>query len=126
MCVTTTYKGRNVMKKFELNLSKNFIAVSILSIFGIFMASEFALAATNNDAITQVLCNVVNQLSGGIGKAIATIAIIVLGIGLFIGKLSWPLAIATAVGIGMIFGAASIVNWISAGTGGNADAGMCG
>ncbi|MEQ9116062.1 MAG: TrbC/VirB2 family protein [Rickettsiales bacterium] len=114
------------MKKFELNLSKNFIAVSILSIFGIFMASEFALAATNNDAITQVLCNVVNQLSGGIGKAIATIAIIVLGIGLFIGKLSWPLAIATAVGIGMIFGAASIVNWISAGTGGNADAGMCG
>jgi len=70
-----------------------------------------------NTGISKVLCNVVEQLQGGIGKAIATIAIIVLGIGLFLGKLAWPLAIATAIGIGMIFGAASIVEWVSAGTG---------
>jgi len=112
------------MKKFEFSLSKNFIAVSIMAFLGVVVASQYSFA-DNNDAITQVLCNVVGQLSGGIGKAIATIGIIVLGIGMFIGKLSWPLAIATAIGIGMIFGAASIVNWISAGTA-NGDAGMCG
>lgn len=75
-----------------------------------------------NDAITQVLCNVVNQLQSGIGKGIATIGIIVLGIGLFLGKLSWPLALATALGIALIFGATSIVAWISAGTAGSAGA----
>ena len=74
------------------------------------------MAQVNDDAISKVLCNVVKQLNGPIGKGIATIAIIVLGIGLFLGKLSWGLAVATAIGIGMIFGAAQIVVWISAGT----------
>jgi type IV secretory pathway VirB2 component (pilin) len=80
----------------------------------IFVSQE---AFASSDAISQVLCNVINQLQGGIGKGIATIAIIVLGIGLFLGKLSWPLAIATAIGIGLIFGAAGIVGWISPGSG---------
>jgi type IV secretory pathway VirB2 component (pilin) len=81
--------------------------------------------ANNTDAITQVLCNVIQQLQGGIGKGIATIAIVVLGIGLFLGKLSWPLAVATAIGIGLIFGAAGIVGWISSGTGNNGIASSC-
>ena len=46
----------------------------------------------------------------------ATIAVVVLGIGLFLGKLSWGLAMATAVGIGMIFSAGTIVNWLGGGT----------
>lgn len=105
------------MKSYQLNISKNFILTSFLVLLSIFLTSKMAFAATagNNDAITKVLCNIVSQLSGGIGKAIATIAIIVLGIGLFLGKLSWPLAVATALGIGMIFGAAGIVNWITDG-----------
>lgn len=76
------------------------------------------MAFAADDTISTVLCNVVQQLQGGIGKAIATIAIIVLGIGLFLGKFSWPVAVATAIGIGMIFGAAGIVDWVSSGTGG--------
>lgn len=77
-----------------------------------------ALAATqaSGDAIGTVLCTIVGALQGTIGKAVATIAIVVLGIGLFLGKLSWPLAVATAIGIGMIFGASEMVTWISAGT----------
>jgi type IV secretory pathway VirB2 component (pilin) len=31
--------------------------------------------ANNTDAITQVLCNVINQLQGGIGKGIARTSI---------------------------------------------------
>jgi type IV secretion system protein VirB2 len=78
----------------------------------------------SGDAIATVLCTIVNALQGGIGKAVATIAIVVLGIGLFLGKLSWPLAVATAIGIGMIFGASELVGWISTGTGGSG-AGAC-
>lgn len=98
----------------------------------VLMTNQEAFATNSPDAISQVLCNVVTQLQGGIGKGIATIAIIVLGIGLFLGKLSWPLAIATALGIGLIFGAAGIVGWISSGansandTTGSGTAQLCG
>lgn len=67
----------------------------------------------NSDAIANTLCIITQALQGDIGKAIATIAIVVLGVGLFLGKISWPLAVATAIGIGMIFGAAELVQWLS-------------
>lgn len=83
--------------------------------------SELASATTaaSSDAISGVLCAIVQKFNGPIGRGIATIAIIVLGIGLFLGKLSWPVAVATAIGIGLIFGAGQMVTWISA-AGGNA------
>ena len=68
---------------------------------------------TNKNAIETTLCNVVNSLTGGIGRSVATIAIIALAIGLFLGKLSWGLALATALGIAMVFGAPTVVSWLS-------------
>jgi type IV secretory pathway VirB2 component (pilin) len=68
--------------------------------------------STDNDAVGGVLTKVSCSLTGTWGKAIATIAIVALGIGLFLGKLSWGLAISTAVGVGMIFGAAQITQWL--------------
>lgn len=67
------------------------------------------------DALSCTLKRVVDTLTGPMGKAIASIAIVALGIGLFMGKLSWGLAVATAVGVAMIFGANSIVDWLSGG-----------
>lgn len=67
----------------------------------------------SSDTIANTLCIITQALQGDIGKAIATIAIVVLGVGLFLGKISWPLAVATAIGIGMIFGAAELVQWLS-------------
>ena len=86
----------------------------IASIFGLsamaMMLPELSLADT--DPIGDTLCNIVTKLQGRIGKGIATIAVIFLGIGLFLGKLSWGLAIAIGIGIGGIFGASQIVNWM--------------
>jgi type IV secretory pathway VirB2 component (pilin) len=70
-------------------------------------------AAQQGGAIADVLCRVRDALTGPIGRGIATIAVVALGIGLFLGKLSWGLAVATALGIGMIFGANTIVMWLS-------------
>lgn len=75
---------------------------------------EVSMAAgESSDGISDILCKIVTKLTGPIGKGIATIAIVVLGIGLFLGKLSWALAIATAIGIGFIFSASKIVNWLA-------------
>lgn len=102
------------------NLVKSFIFY-IFSILVIsFLLPKLAFAAdtsTAPNAISDTLCNIIKQLKGPIGKGIATIAVIVLGIGLFLGKLSWPLFIATAIGIGLIFGAPTIVDWVGGTTG---------
>ena len=79
--------------------------------------SGYAAAEDGSDAIATVLCKVVQELQGTIGKAIATIGVVVLGVGLFMGKISWPVAAATAVGIGLIFGSANLVQFFGAGMG---------
>ncbi len=70
---------------------------------------SFIPEAGAQDAISNLLCRVTALLTGTIGQATATIGIVVLGMGLFTGKLSWTTAIATAIGIGVVFGAANLV-----------------
>jgi type IV secretory pathway VirB2 component (pilin) len=77
--------------------------------------------ADSNDAIGKTLCTVTTALTGTWGKAIATVAIVALGIGLFLGKLSWGLAMSTAIGVGLIFGAGQVATFI----GGTVAAGSC-
>jgi len=81
--------------------------------------SAFAGAASNNDVIGTTLCALVKNVGGGIAKAIATMAIFAVGIGLFMGKLSWGTAALTAAGVGVIFGAGKLVAWLSAGSAGS-------
>lgn len=79
--------------------------------------NSYAAAPTNEGGkLADTLCAVVKGLTGTMGKAVATIAIIALAIGLFLGKLSWGLALATALGIGMIFGGASVIEWLTGST----------
>lgn len=66
-----------------------------------------------------VLCNIVDFIYGNMGRGLATIAIIVVGVGATLGKVSWGLAITVAVGISVIFNAPTIADALLAGTGGS-------
>jgi type IV secretion system protein VirB2 len=84
------------------------------------LLSDAAMASPvggDSNAIEQVFCNAVLILTGTTGKAIATIAVIAVGVGALLGKISWGMALIVALGIALIFGAASIV--ISLGGTGN-------
>lgn len=70
--------------------------------------------AQDGQTIGKVLCNVVNWFTGPVGKGIATLAIIVIGVGALMGKVSWGMAIIVGVGVAVIFGASSIVNELGA------------
>lgn len=70
---------------------------------------DLALAASG-DTIADVLCEVVGWFTGKVGKGIATLAIIVIGVGALMGKVSWGMAIIVGVGVAVIFGAGEIVN----------------
>ena len=89
--------------KNSLRVFFTFLCLLCVSVNHSFAAGETD-TDTNKNAIETTLCNVVNSLTGGIGRSVATIAIIALAIGLFLGKLSWGLALATALGIAMVFG----------------------
>ena len=69
----------------------------------------------DDNAISLVLCNIVTLLTGGIAKTVAVVAIVVVAVGLFMGKFSWGVGLATAAGIGMIFGAPTVVRWLASG-----------
>ena len=68
--------------------------------------------APAESTISNTICRVVKVFSGKIGHGIAAIAIVFLAISLFMGKMSWGVALVMAIGIGLIFGAEQIVHWI--------------
>ena len=74
--------------------------------------SAFAVN-TADDVVGATLCRLVENLSGGIARGIATIAIFSVGVGLFLGKLNWGIAAATAAGVGIIFSAPKLVAFLS-------------
>lgn len=98
----------------ELNTDLVWRLFFLFSTFSIVLvASESAFAAESNDVIGNTLCKLVNNLSGGIAKGIATLAIFSVGVGLFLGKLNWGIAAATAAGVGVIFSAPKLVAFLS-------------
>ncbi len=63
----------------------------------------------NDNTLVNVMCNVMQLVTGNAGKAFAAFAIISLGIGFFTGKVSWGLMVGVALGIAAMFGATTIV-----------------
>ncbi len=97
---------------------------TVLALLGflVFLMSSQAVSAidatTSSDptGIITIFCNVINQATGGVGKVICVLILISMAIGLFLGKITWGLAIAVMVGMGMLFGATGLVDLISSGS----------
>ena len=118
------------MSTFSTKFDKGFSLSSILTIaLGLFAAliitdPAFATGSSTTAGVgkggdlEQILCNALSIVQGGVGKSIAAFAIIFIGVSLFLGKVSWGVAIATVLGIGAIFGATTIVEGLGAGGGG--------
>ena len=86
----------------------------LLVVGAVLIIPETAMAAPWDSTATKVL----DIFNGGLTRTIAIIAVIACGIAAIAGKLSWDWAIKIIVGIILIFGAASIVDYfISAASG---------
>ena len=109
------------LTKFHIELDKDLVWRLLLVLCGaciVITASDaaFATGTTSNDVVGDTLCRLVSNMSGGIARAIASIAIFAVGIGLFLGKLNWGIAAATAAGVGIIFSAPQLVAFLSGDT----------
>lgn len=99
--------------KFTLNTDKLMsLALALFASYAIMLMPTEALAfgGGGGDTIGNVLCNVVDWFTGPVGQGIATLAIIVIGVGALMGKVSWGMAIIVGIGVAVIFGASSIVS----------------
>ncbi len=85
-------------------------------LFALFLLLPDAMFASSNNAIATVICNVVVQITGPIGQGVATIAVVFVSLGFFMGKTSMGILLATGVGIGMLFGAETIVSMVAGST----------
>ena len=88
------------------------LTLALFAVYVVAMVPQLALAG---DTIGNVLCNVVEWFNGPVGQGIATLAIIVIGIGALMGKVSWGMAIIVGIGVAVIFGASAIVGELGAG-----------
>ena len=74
-------------------------------------------AGANKDrnGIVIVLCNAIGIVTGGAGRAVVLIVVVVVGVLFFIGKVNWSLLVAIGLGVGVMFGAKAIVNIVTGG-----------
>jgi type IV secretory pathway VirB2 component (pilin) len=91
------------------------LVLAILVVYAFMLLPMDVLAEDTADGtpLAETLCNVVGWFTGTIGKSIATLAIIVIGVGALMGKVSWGMAIIVGIGVGVIFGAPQIVDALS-------------
>lgn len=102
----------------KLHRSQHFAFLTLLTVALVLMVPELAMAAEETTAMGNVLCKVVDMVMGNMGRGLATLAVIIIGVGATLGKVSWGLAITVAVGIAVIFNAGDIVDRLGAGGGG--------
>lgn len=104
------------MNSLDVRTSVWNLTLALFAVYVVAMVPEAALA--QGETIGNVLCNVVDWFTGPVGQGIATLAIIVIGIGALMGKVSWGMAIIVGIGVAVIFGASQIVEELGAnGTG---------
>lgn len=60
----------------------------------------------------QVLCSILLLIVGDVGRGVATLAVMSLGIGAMMGKVSWGQALTVVSGIGIMFGSTLILPFL--------------
>lgn len=105
---------------------KDLVKASVFAVLALFivLSSPLEVRAAKADGntttgnttqITNILCAAIGQITGPVGRTISVLVVISLALGLFVGKVTWGLAIATAVGMGILFGANDVVSILSGG-----------
>ena len=90
------------------------LSLAMLAAYVVTAVPSAALASDGADALADTLCEVIRWFIGPVGKAIATLAIIIIGVGALMGKVSWGMAIIVGLGIAVIFGAPEIAKSLGA------------
>ena len=90
------------------------LVIAAVAIFAMIPLEALATDKGKDSSIAFALCNIISFLTGSIGKSLATIALIIIGVGALMGKISWGVALIVALGIALVFGAGTVVDSLGA------------
>lgn len=115
------------VKNAEATAHAQFVQSALLSFllitaFVFLPTTAFAAPVAATDPLSLTICTVVKWFTGSLGKTIATLGIVVLGIGALMGKISWGMALTVAIGTSIMFSGAKVVSML---TGNSAHSGVC-
>ncbi|MDX2073890.1 MAG: TrbC/VirB2 family protein [Alphaproteobacteria bacterium] len=91
-----------------------FLTIWTAVLLFMFIQNAYATGTPMGD----VLCEIVYMVYGNLGRGLATLAVVIIGVGATLGKTSWGLAMTVAIGISVIFNAGYIVELIMINAGG--------
>ena len=89
-------------------LASAFVLASLAALMAIALAEPAAAQAFGK--LESILGQITSALTGAVGKALATIGVMIVGIMWIFGQMDFRRAGAVILGIAVIFGAAEIVN----------------
>jgi type IV secretory pathway VirB2 component (pilin) len=105
-------------KKIAIFLLTSLLILSHISFAGTPTSDNVETVNTNkydssgydaeNSSLVNTLCTLIMVLNGRFARVMAAVAIFVLGIMFFMGKITWPILIAVPVAFGIIFGAKTV------------------
>lgn len=109
----------DVSKNVANTISSRMTYAALLSVFVLgftFLSAEPAMA--QQSPMGNVICLIIGIIYGNLGRGLAVLAVIIVGVGATIGKVSWGLAMTVAIGIGTVFGAVPLVAFLISGNSG--------
>lgn len=86
--------------------------VLVACVAAVSTSPALAAGTINLSPITNIFTGVATTITGPLGKAIATLAVIGFGISALLGYLDWRTALYLIAGIAVVAGAAAIVNTV--------------
>ena len=104
----TIGKGSTVSFKGQFDSDES--AFANVTLVGICVSAG---GSGEDNAFGQAICNLMVVVTGNAGRAVVGVVVIVVGIMFFLGKVTWSLVLAIALGAGAIFGAPAIVKIVT-------------
>ncbi len=103
------------MLSFRHHLQRNIkIYRLVFAVITYLVLSAQPSAAQEFSGITSFIQSIVDALTGPLGVACASIAVIAIGFVFMLGRMDWTFAISVIFGIAIVFGGASFVAGLSA------------
>lgn len=106
----------DVSKKVVHTITSRLTMAALLGVFVLgftLLSAEPAMA--QQSPMGNVICFIIGIIYGNLGRGLAVLAVIIVGIGATVGKVSWGLAMTVAIGVGTVFGAVPLVAYLISG-----------
>lgn len=103
------HKPRAIAVSLDLGNVQRSALLALLAVAAYLLLCSPAFAVT----VGSVLCGAVAMVLLDIGRAVASVAVIAMGAGILIGKVTWGQAMMMVGGIALLFGAGTIVTTLT-------------